>query len=137
MRLEHTGEKYLQALAKQDLLKCACTCKLKFCEHCIIRKNSKVRFGTTTHYTKRILNYVHTNIWGHPKTSSIGGKHYFMSFIDDYSRRCWVYTMKHKRKILELFVEWKRNMEKNTRREIRILRSDNEGEYTNDLFLQI
>ena len=38
-------------------------------------------------------------------SSAIGGNHYFMTFVDDYSRRCWVYTMKHKGEVLELFVE--------------------------------
>ena len=51
MRLEHTGEKSLQALTKQGLLKGARTCKLDFCEHCVIRKKTKVKFGTVTHCT--------------------------------------------------------------------------------------
>ena len=33
--------------------------------------------------------------------------------------------MKHKGEVLELFVEWKENMEKNTGRKIKILRLDN------------
>ena len=69
--------------------------------------------------------------------TSIEGNHYFLSFIDDYSRRYWVYTMKHKREVLDLFVEWKKNMEKNTGRKIKVLRSDNGGEYTSDPFLQL
>jgi len=36
MRLGYTGEKSLQALTNQGLLKGARTCKLEFCEHCII-----------------------------------------------------------------------------------------------------
>jgi len=40
------------------------------------------------------------------------------------------------KEILELFVEWKRNMEKNTRRKIKVLSSNNRGEYTSDPFLQ-
>jgi len=67
-----------------------------------------------THYTKGILDYVHTDVWKPIKTISIGGNHYFITFIDDYSRRCWVYIMKHKVEVLELFVEWKKNMEKST-----------------------
>jgi len=35
----------------------------------------------------------------------IGGNHYFVFFIDDYSGRCSLYTMKHKGEVLELFVE--------------------------------
>ena len=38
------------------------------------------------------------------------------------------YTMKHKGKILELFVKWKKNMKKNTGRKIKVLRSDNREE---------
>jgi len=43
--------------------------------------------------------------------------------------------MKHKGEVLELFVEWKKNMEKSMGRKIKILRSDNRGEYTSDPFL--
>jgi len=43
--------------------------------------------------------------------------------------------MKHKEEVLELFVKWKRNMEKRTGGKIKVLRSDNGGEYTSDLFL--
>jgi len=105
MRLEHTCEIFLQALAKQCVLKGAKTCKLDFCEsNCVIEKKAKVKFGTVTHCTEGILDYIHTYVWGPTKTS-IGGNRYFVSFIDDYSKRCWVYTMKNKREILELFVE--------------------------------
>ena len=60
-----------------------------------------------------------------------------MSFIDDYSRRYWVYTMRHKGEVLELFVKWKKNLERSTGRKIKVLRSDNRGEYKSDHFLQL
>ena len=69
--------------------------------------------------------------------TSIGGNHYFVSFIDCYSRRCWVYTMKHKGKVMQLFMVLKRNMEKSTGRKIKVLLSDNRREYTSDPFLQL
>ena len=69
--------------------------------------------------------------------ASIGGNHYFVSFIDDYSRRCWVYTMKYNGEVLELFVEWKKNLEKSTERKIKVLQSDNGGEYKSDFFLKL
>ena len=109
--------------------------KLEFCEHCIIGKKTKVKFGTTTHCTKGILDYVHTNVWGPTKTALIGGNHYFVSFIDDYSRRCWVYTMRHKREVLKLFVKWKKNLKRSTGRKIKVLRSDNGGKNKSDPFL--
>ena len=46
-------------------------------------------------------------------------------------------TMKQKGEVLELFIEWKKNMEKSMGRKITVLRLDNEGENTSDPFLQL
>ena len=86
MRLDHTGEKSMQALAKQSLLKGAKTCKLEFCEYCVFSKKTKRKFGTVIHHTNGILDYMHTDVWGPSKNTSLGEKHYFVSFVDDYSR---------------------------------------------------
>jgi len=56
------GEKFMQALSKQGLMKSAKTCKLKFCEHCVFGKKTKVKFGTAIHRTKENLDYVHTDV---------------------------------------------------------------------------
>jgi len=45
--------------------------------------------------------------------------------------------MKHKGKVLELFVEWKKNMAKSTGRKIKVLWSDNGNEYNSDPFLKL
>ena len=45
--------------------------------------------------------------------------------------------MKHKGKVLELFVEWKKNLERSTGKKIKVLRSDNGGEYKSDPFLKL
>ncbi|GMP75251.1 hypothetical protein CsSME_00032410 [Camellia sinensis var. sinensis] len=93
MRLGHVG-----------LLKGAKTGKLEFCEHCVLGKQTRIKFGTAIHRTKGILDYVHTDVWGPSKIASLGGKHYFVSFIDDFSRRVWIYTMKHKDEVLDIFL---------------------------------
>ena len=55
MRLGRAGDKCMQALAKQGLLKGVKTCKMNFCEHCVLSKKIKVKFGTAIHRTKEIL----------------------------------------------------------------------------------
>ena len=85
MRLGHVGEKSLNMLIKQELLKGVRTCKLDFCEHCIKGKQTRMKFGITIHNIEGILDYVHSNVWGPSKTSSLGGKHYYVTFVDDYS----------------------------------------------------
>ncbi|KAH9733955.1 Integrase catalytic domain-containing protein [Citrus sinensis] len=96
IRLRHAGEKYLQTLMRHELLKGTKTCKLNFCEHCVVGKKTRVKFGTANHDTRDILEYVHNDVWGPTKTASIDGSHYFVTFVDDFSRRVWVYTMRAK-----------------------------------------
>ncbi|KAH9650170.1 Integrase catalytic domain-containing protein [Citrus sinensis] len=100
-------------------------------------KKTRVKFGTANHDTREILEYVHSDVWGPTKTASIGGSHYFVTFVDDFSRRVWVYTMRAKDEVLEIFVKWKKLVETQTGRKIKVLRSDNGGEYTSDPFLQV
>ncbi|KAH9726184.1 hypothetical protein KPL70_008163 [Citrus sinensis] len=102
VRLGHAGEKSLQTLMRHGLLKGTKTCKLNFCEHCVVGKKTRVKFGTANHDTREILEYVHS---------------------DD--------------EVLKIFVKWKKLVETQTGRKIKVLRSDNEGEYTSDPFLQV
>ena len=111
MRLGHAGEKSLQMLAMQGLLKGAKTCKLDFCEQCVLGKQKRVKFGTAIHNTEGILDYIHTDVWGPTKTASLGGKHYFVTFVDDFSRRVWVHTLKSKDEVFETFLVWKKMVE--------------------------
>ena len=94
-------------------------------------------FGTAIHDTKGILDYVHSDVWGPAKTPSLGGRHYFVTFVDDFSRRVWVFTMKKKDEVLGVFLRWKAQVENQTGRKIKVLRTDNSGEYKNDPFLKV
>ncbi|KAG8492015.1 hypothetical protein CXB51_015325 [Gossypium anomalum] len=137
IRLGHVGEKTLQTLAKQGLLKGENSCKLEFCKHCILGKQTRVKFGPAIHNSKEILDYVHSDVWGPTKVASLGGIHYFVTFVDDYSRKVWVYLMKRKSKVLDAFLKWKKMVGTQTGRKVKRLRSDNGTEYKNDPFLQL
>jgi hypothetical protein len=55
---------------------------------------------------------------------------YTVSFIDDYSHQTWVYFLKSKDDVFGKFNEFKALIENFSERKIKILRSDNGGEYT-------
>ena len=122
---------------RHGLLKGTKTYKLKFCENCVGGKKIRVKFGTTNHDTHETFEYVHSDVWGPTKTALIGGSYYFVTFVDDFSRRVWVYTMRSKDEVLEIFVKLKKLVETQTGRKIKELQSDNGGEYTSNPFLQV
>lgn len=137
MRLAHPGEKSLNTLIQKNMLKGATASKLDFCEHCVKGKKTRSRFSKGMHKSSGILDYVHSDVWGPSKNAFLGGKHWFVSFIDDFSRRVWVYVMRQKSDVLEIFVRWKKVVENQTDRKIKVLRSDNGGEYTSDPFHKV
>jgi transposase InsO family protein len=57
-----------------------------------------------------------------------------VTFIDDYSRRTWIFFMKTKDEIFIRFREFKALVENQTGKKIKVLRLDNGGEYTSNDF---
>ena len=94
-RLGHISEKGLQIMSDQKLLGKDRVSKVDFCESCILGKHHRLKFKTGMHKTKHILEYVHSDLWGPEKTPTHGGNVYFMSIIDDHSRKVWVFLLKH------------------------------------------
>jgi len=66
---------------------------------------------------------------------SPGGEKYFVSFIDDYSRRLWMYPVKKKSDVFMVFTDFKARAELKFGKRIMCLRTNNGGEYTNGDFL--
>ena len=58
-----------------------------------------------------------------------------VTFIDDYSRRCWVYPIKKMSDVFSVFKEYEARMELKSSKRIKCLETDNGGEYTDDEFL--
>jgi transposase InsO family protein len=69
-------------------------------------------------------------------SSSISGYVYYVSFIDDYSRKTWIYFFKSTDEVFIKFKEFKALIENLSERKINILRSDNGGEYISKEFVK-
>ncbi len=67
---------------------------------------------------------------------SVGGAEYFLTFIDDFSRYVSVYFLKRKDEVFSCFLGWKAMVERATGRKLKVLRSDNGGEYKSDQFVE-
>ncbi|GKV17840.1 hypothetical protein SLEP1_g28296 [Rubroshorea leprosula] len=64
------------------------------------------------------------------------GKHsrYFLTFIDDFTRKIWVYLLQNKSEVLSCFKKFKAHVERQSGHCIQILRTDGGGEYTSNEF---
>ena len=103
------------------------------CKGCL-GKNTKKSFSKSKNRSKGILDFIHLDICGHMSSHYLSGCLYYVLFIDDHSRKSWIYFLKAKSETFDRFKVFKALIENQTGRHICILRSDNRGEYESNEF---
>ena len=102
-RLGHMSEKGLMILAKKNLLSGMKKGPLMRCAYCLAGKQARFAFKTHRHTRKPcMLDLVYSDVCGPMKTKTLGGSLYFVTFINDHSRKIWVYTFKTKDQVQHL-----------------------------------
>ena len=87
------------------------------CKGCAKGKNTKKTFPSSESKAKGILEIIHSNVCGPMSSSSLSEYVYNVSFIDDFSRKTWIYFMKTKDEVFSKFKEFKALFENHTKKE--------------------
>jgi len=104
------------------------------CEACQLGKQDRHPFpAQTIHVSYKPLEMIHLNLWT-MKTESIGGCKYYVSFIDDHTKKMWVSFMKHKGEVFQHFLNFKTMVEKEKGVSIKCLRFNGGGKYFSNEF---
>jgi hypothetical protein len=100
------------------------------CEICNIMKATRLKFHKREipRVSER-LDLIHMDICGPITPASMSGKRYFITFVDDATRKSEVYFLEKKSEAMEKFKEFKIKVEKQTGLKIKRIRSDNGGEF--------
>ncbi|KAG7553078.1 Zinc finger CCHC-type superfamily [Arabidopsis thaliana x Arabidopsis arenosa] len=130
-RLGHMSEKGMSVLSKKEAIPRISGLHLEKCAHCLRGKQHMVSFKSSVPSRKpKVLDLVHSDVCGPMKTKSLGGASYFVTFIDDHSRKLWVFTMRTKDQVLGYFKQFVALVERQTGKKLKCIRSDNGGEYS-------
>eukprot|EP00253_Pinus_taeda_P022537 PITA_22537 len=100
------------------------------CKGCAMGKFSKSPFPNNDNRATGILDLIHSGVSGRMSHVSLSGYEYYVVFIDDHSRRTWIYFLKTKSEVFKRFQEFRALVETQTGQKTKSLRSDNGGEYT-------
>lgn len=105
-------------------------CEKSTCDTCVVSKQKRPSFPcNSTRQTKEVLQLIHSDVGGPLPVESPGGSKYYLTLIDDWSRYQWVIPMKHKSEVLVNFKKFVAQVERQTGKSVKTLRSDNGGEY--------
>ena len=124
----HISEKGLQILVRKKFLPVKGTSLLP-CTHCLSRKQSRVAFCRfPSHRKPYILDLVHTDVCT-MQSYTLGGALYYVTFIDDHSRKVWAYALKSKDQVLDIFKDFHVKVKRQTGKQFKSVKVDNSGEY--------
>jgi hypothetical protein len=137
--LGHIVEKGLRLLHNKGMVEGMSNFSLDFdfCEHCVYGKKNQVRFPFRATRVERILQLVHSDVFGHVLVPSLGKSVYSISIIDVFSRNTWIYFLRKKYEFFHRFKEFKAPIEKQTEKRIKVLRTDSGGEFHENEFEEL
>ncbi|RVX12019.1 Retrovirus-related Pol polyprotein from transposon TNT 1-94 [Vitis vinifera] len=107
----------------------------KLCKDCLVGKQHRSSIPKKSNWrAAEILQLVHADICGSINPISNSKKRYLLTFIDDFSRKTWVYFLVEKSEAFAVFKSFKTYVEKETSSFLRCLRTDRGGEFTSHEF---
>ena len=137
-RFGHIGRNSLRLALGESLPKSKDSALVPTCEPCILGKQHENIIRTPVPPVSRPFELIHSDVCGPIAVPSFSGQKYFVVYIDDYSRRVWVYFVKSKDSLemTSVFQEFLARMDKAYPKwPIARFRCDNgRGEYDNRLF---
>jgi len=126
-RLGHVNSSYIIKLQRLRLINMHDKQSRK-CDVCVESKFTKKVCHSVERQTE-LLGLIHIDLVDLKQTMTRGGKNYFVTFIDDYSRYTKMYLIKHKDEAFDMFLSYKTEVENQLDNKIKRIRSDRGGEY--------
>lgn len=108
------------------------SCSSFDCITCKSCKGHKLPFEHSHNKKLAPLELIHSDVWGPSPVTSIQGFHYYVTFIDDCSHFTWLFPLKQKSEVSNVFINFKKLIENQFNYKIRILRTDGGTEYLNN-----
>ncbi|PKU66914.1 Retrovirus-related Pol polyprotein from transposon TNT 1-94 [Dendrobium catenatum] len=106
------------------------------CMSCKSSKGHKLSFDKSATRHVSLLSLIHSDVWGPAPVVSIQGFRYYVIFVDDYSRFTWIFPLKQKSEVTDVFINFKKKIETYTSHTIKSLRTDGGMEFMNKSFQQ-
>jgi hypothetical protein len=75
------------------------------------------------------LDLIHSDLCDFKSIPTRGGNKYFITFIDDSTKYCYLYLLKSKDEAIDKFIIFKQEVENQLDKKIKVVRSDRGGEY--------
>ncbi|KAL0312905.1 UNVERIFIED_CONTAM: Retrovirus-related Pol polyprotein from transposon TNT 1-94 [Sesamum radiatum] len=128
-RLGHVNFDSIKRLKSMNLINTFEASKCTKCSICVESKFVKKPLKPVTQRCTELLELIYSDLADLKNTLSKGGKKYYISLVDDYSRYTKIYLLRTKDEATEMFLKYKCEVENQLDKRIKRLRTDRGGEY--------
>ncbi|GAU49301.1 hypothetical protein TSUD_367130 [Trifolium subterraneum] len=138
-RMRHLNFKDLTLMQKKNYVTGlpAMNAPEEICEEYVHFKQPRGSFSKNAmSKTKSTLEIVYSDVCGPMQVDSIGGNKYFVSFVDDFSRKIWAYLINKKSDVLSVFKKFKSVLESQSGHKLKVLRTYGGGECVSHDFVE-
>jgi len=134
-RFCHVGFDTIARMSRSELIPKCDIVKNSKCQTCVQAKQPRKPFkALESEKNLAPLDLIHSDLCEMNGVLTKGGKKYFLTFIDDATRYCYVYLLKSKDEALNYFRIYKAEVENQLEKKIKRLRDDRGGEYISNDF---
>ncbi|GKB18023.1 retrotransposon protein, putative, ty1-copia subclass, partial [Tanacetum coccineum] len=134
-RVGHINKKCIEKLQHDGMLELIDDESFDVCVSCISDKIARKHFTHASERSDDLLGIIHSDVCRPFRTTYREGANYYVTFTDDFSRYGYVYLIKHKHEVFEMFKTFQNEVENQLRKTIKALRSDRRGDYLSQVFL--
>ena len=100
-----------------------------FCSVCQLAKSHKQPFSSSPSHTSGILEILHVDVWGPSPVVSSERYRYYLSIVDDFTCFSWIFPMKVKAEVKDIFLKFVAFAERQYSCKVRTVQSDWGGEF--------
>ena len=132
MRYGHLNFKDLNLIHAKDIVTGLPQVRIpkSVCDHCMISKQTRASFSNyTPTRTNDLLHVVYYDVCGPFEVPSLAGNRFFVSFVDEFSRKMWTYLLKVKSEVFENLKKFTAITEKQSGKKLKIIRKDGGGDF--------
>jgi hypothetical protein len=130
----HFNFRYMQQLRKHRLVDGLPDIHFSkgVCEGCVLGKHPKEKFDKgKSQRASTPLYMIHSDLMGPFLHPSIKKERFVLIFVDDFSHFTWIYFLRKKFEVFQHLKDFKALVETQSRKKIKVLQTDNGGEYVN------
>jgi hypothetical protein len=98
------------------------------CDLCQRAKSYQLPYGVSTSVSTVPFELVFSDVWG-PAPTSVVRHDYYVSFIDDFSKYIWIYLLKKKSDVYQVFLNFQNFVERQFQCKIKTMQTNWGGEY--------